>query len=88
VIIPEKKNPVKPLHTAEYGFARFGTLITPCGNTMSPRMIIDVEQRCLPYIFQHPIIHALIPGKKKIVVTRNMKFNRIPLTKDSTYHGT
>ncbi len=29
VIIPENRSPVRPLHTAEYGFARFATLMVP-----------------------------------------------------------
>lgn len=29
VITPEKSNPVSPLHTAEYGSARFATVIEP-----------------------------------------------------------
>ena len=64
VISPENRRPVRPLHTAEYGSARFGTLISPVnrGPGQSSASKGGARKRgASPKIFQHPIIQASMP---------------------------
>lgn len=44
VITPENNKPVKPLQTAEYGFARFVMLILP--NSNSDKGLISTDEGC------------------------------------------